>query len=94
MLLRENVFKVTVKYFSCIGEILPCVRNRGVDPLERFIENGDDALLYIQRRYGDYDLSEVTNVDLHECRAVRGGLYLCLHAGSNEGIITKLLKYS
>ncbi len=51
----NGISQFDIQQFARIGEVFLGVRNCRVDPLERFIENGDDVLLFGKIRKTDFD---------------------------------------
>ena len=55
-LLGEDGIQIAFEQLAGVGEVLLGIGDRSSDPLKRFIENGDNALLFGKRRKRDIEI--------------------------------------
>ena len=63
-LLGEDVIQIAFKQLTGVGEVLLGIGDRRRDPCKRFIENGDNALLFGEGGEGNLNLETFLLVDI------------------------------
>jgi hypothetical protein len=71
--LHEDGIQIAFKQLAGVGEVLLGIRDRCCDPLKRFIENGDNALLFGKRNKRNWDVPQFRLIKFRDREASNEG---------------------